>query len=292
MCFALLFYVKKTNKVFSDKIALLEKTNNDNNLVISDLNQKILTLTASNSKLEKEKNELSENVVFLHKNHLTPKNYVKSFFPEFFVIGDSSTGNFYKFYRSGEIFVICCGGGFSNDSIGAIRSVVNVIFLNEILEKSDLSKISAGDVLDMIRDKYSHLEDFLKDRQQVDFSVCIFNKKAKTLDFSSSFSGLYLVRKSYPGTSRKEVDVHEFTGDRMTFKVSLGHRKKFSSCLIELEKDDRIYLKAGQNLSRETILENASLTMKEQSEAYKNALVNGGLLIGVDLKVKNSNEIS
>ena len=119
-----------------------------------------------------------------------------------------------------------------------------------------------------------------------------------------------LLRKSYPGTNRREVDVHEFRGDRMNFAVSFGRRKNYTSETIELEKDDKLYIKTdgfvnqrggssgnrfGDIYFRQMLMKHSSESMSEQMQSFKNEFdkwrgndtrANDILIIGLALKVK------
>lgn len=284
------FRFGKEKKLLLQQADALRTSLGEKDVQIGSLND-LNGLLNSRVSSETEKNsEMEESLKFLLRNVLTPRNYIKSFFPEFFISENSEDKNFYKFFKRGDIIFVCCGTCGESGAGGIVKNILNVIFLDGILERSDVSRLSSGAVLDMLREKYSHLEiSGSKDDTQT-VSVCIINQREKFLEFSSAYSNLCLVRKSYPGTSRKEVDVHEFTGDRMNFAVSFGHRKNYLSQRIEIEKDDKIYLQTGAGFSRQTLLELASLTMKEQAECFNNMSENGTLLIGIALKVKASNE--
>ncbi len=258
---------------------------------ISDYEKKIAALNSELEVLKKQGIDYESSLSFLRRNILTPKNYVKSFFPEFFILERAQDKDFYKFFRQGDYLLACCGRCGNSGVNGLVKSILNIVFLDEILEKSDLRKISSGDILDMVREKYSHLENnSLDDSPRINFSLCIINQRERTLEFSGAYSNLCIVRKSYPGTSRKEVDVHEFTGDKMNFAVSFGHRKNYSVQTIEIEKDDKIYLQTGTDFSRQMFIKYANAPMKEQALLFENSLEGDSMLIGIALKVKALNE--
>ena len=258
---------------------------------IHDLEKQAEVLKADFNALQQQTLGYDVSLSFLRRNILTPKNYIKSFFPEFFILERAQDKDFYKFYRQGDYLLACCGRCGASGVNGLVKSILNIVFLDEILEKNDLSKISSGDILDMVREKYSHLEDNSSDNSsRINFSICIINQKERTLEFSGAYSNLCIVRKSYPGTSRKEVDVHEFTGDKMNFAVSFGHRKNYSVQTIGIEKDDKIYLQTGTDFSRQMFIKNANATMKEQAALFETSLEGDSMLIGIALKVKALNE--
>ncbi len=169
-------------------------------------------------------------------------------------------------------------------------------------------------MLDALRSKYAHIAEKnaqyrTDDDIPVNFSVCIINEKQRLLSYAGAYGSVCLLRKSYPGTSRKENDLHEFRGDRMNFAVSFGRRKNYTTEIIELEKDDKIYLKTdgfanqrgggnnarfGDPYLRQLMMKHANEPMLDQKRAFEdefnswkgeNAKGNDILIIGLGLKI-------
>ena len=303
------------------------------NQEIKELNAKIKNLETENNKYDNSVSELKQvienhkfkmvemlkHLLALQKTILPEKNYIKSIFPDFFVLdqpGDTAGGDFYKFYHKGDFTLVACGNTGISGVNGLIKGILNVVFLTEILERNDIAKISSGQILDMLRSKYAHLTERNENYRvnediPVNFTVCIINQKEKYLQYAGAYGSMCLLRKSYPGTSRKEIDVHEFRGDRMNFAVSYGRRKNYATEQIELVKDDKIYLKTdgfanqrggngnrfGDSYLRQMFMKHANEPMLDQMHSYKqefanwkgnNTKANDILVIGLALKVKNA----
>ncbi|MBR6279428.1 MAG: SpoIIE family protein phosphatase [Bacteroidales bacterium] len=310
--------LKSELNAYSLKINELEK---NNEIFSASLEQKGRIEDELRQQLERSKAKNSgimKHLLVLRKTILPEINYIKSVFPDFFVLdmpSENAGGDFYYFYSKDNISLICSGNCGATGINGLVKSLLNVVFLKEISLKNDLSKISSGQILDMLRGKYAHLSDsgeFSEENPPVNITVCIIDKKEKTLEFSGAYSSLCLIRKSYPGTSRKEVDVHEFVGDKMNFAVSFGRSKNYSTEKILLEKEDKIYLKTdgfalqrnpegvrfGDSAFMQMLLKHSSEPMIQQKNSFKedfesyrlSCRANDVLLIGIALKIKSSSE--
>lgn len=261
--------------------------------------------------------DMVKHLQALQRTIMTDAGQIKSMFSDFFVLykpWEAVGGDFYKFIRKGDTTLVACGNCGHSGINGFVKGILNIVFLQEIIDKGDLSAMEAGQVLDSLRSKYAHLaernEQYRTDEDiPVNFSICIINEKQRLMSYAGAYGSVCLLRKSYPGTSRKENDLHEFRGDRMNFAVSFGRRKNYTSECIELEKDDKIYLKTdgyvnqrggtgntrfGDPYLRQMLIKHANEPMLDQKRAYEeefnnwkgeNTKGNDILIIGLALKV-------
>ncbi|MCQ2250099.1 MAG: SpoIIE family protein phosphatase [Bacteroidales bacterium] len=261
--------------------------------------------------------DMLKHLQALQRTTMTDTGQIKAMFADFFVLyrpWDAVGGDFYKFIRKGDTTLVACGNCGQSGISGLTKGLLNIVFLQEIVERGNLATMEAGQILDSLRSKYGHLaernEQYRYDEDiPVNFSLCIINEKQRSLNYAGAYGSVCLIRKSYPGTSRKENDLHEFRGDRMNFAVSFGRRKNYSTEFIELEKDDRLYMKTdgyvnqrggtnndrfGDIYLRQLMMKHANEPMIEQKAAYEqeflnwkgeNAKGNDILIIGLALKV-------
>ncbi|MBR4214641.1 MAG: SpoIIE family protein phosphatase [Bacteroidales bacterium] len=262
--------------------------------------------------------EMQKNLLVVQKTMLTSKGFIKSLFPDYFVLDvpyEIAGGDFYKFAAQGDYALAACGNSGVSGINGMIKGILNIVFLSEILERVDISACGAGRILDLLRGKYAHLSENNSayrhdDDIPVNFTVCIINQKERTLSYAGAYGSMCILRKSYPGTNRREVDVHEYRGDKMNFAVSFGRRKNYMSENIELEKDDRVYIKTdgfvnqrggstgkrfGDIYFRQMLMKHAAEPMAEQMKSFKEEFdrwrgtdnrANDILVIGIALKIK------
>lgn len=258
-----------------------------------------------------------QNLIALQRTIYTDPGHIKALFSDFFLLHkpfEMVGGDFYKFINIRDHVLVACGNCGMSGTVGLIRGLQNVVLLDEIIHRCGLDNIQAGDVLDALRTKYAHIAERDGIRHDTDedvpvnFTVCIINQKERTLSYAGAYGSLCLVRKAYPGTNRREVDVHEFRGDRMNFAVSFGRRKNYTTENIMLEKDDKLYLKTdgyvnqrggssnaryGDQYLRQLLMKHANEPMIEQRKAFEQEFENWRgdnrgndiLVIGLTLKV-------
>ena len=258
-----------------------------------------------------------QNLVSLQRTVFTEPGQIKPLFSDFFLLYkpfDALGGDFYKITSDGDHILAACGNCGISGAAGFVKGVQNVAMLEDIIFKKGLANIQAGEILDFLRTRYAHAAERDGIRHDADedvpvnFTVCIINQKERTLSYAGAYGSLCLIRKAYPGTSRREVDVHEFCGDKMNFAVSFGRRKNYTTETIELEKDDKLYLKTdgyanqrggssnaryGDQYLRQLFMKNANAPMLDQRKAYEQEFDNWRgsnrgndiLVIGLALKV-------
>ena len=260
--------------------------------------------------------ELLHSLVDLQHSMFTDPGRIKALFSDFFLLYkpfDAVGGDFYKFVVDGDNVLVACGNCGMSGATGLVKGLQNVAMLEDIVSRGRLAEMQAGEVLDALRSKYARIaeRDGRRDADEdvpVNFTVCIVNQKERTLSYAGAYGSLCLIRKSYPGTNRREVDVHEFRGDRMNFAVSFGRRKNYTTENIVLEKDDKIYLKTdgfvnqrggasnaryGDQYLRQLLMKHAGEPMLEQKRVCEQEFENWRgsnrgndiLVIGLALKV-------
>jgi serine phosphatase RsbU (regulator of sigma subunit) len=296
--------------------------NTEQNLRRTEMLQRQHTDEASNMRytienLRIQRVSMLNNLLVLQNTLLPDAGFIKSMFPDFFVLYkpfEQTGGDFYRFFHCGDNILVACGNCGISGTAGLAKALLNMVFLQDIIQKSNSANLQAGNILDNLRSKYAHLSDHNSSYRDIDesipvnFTVCIINQKAKTLSYAGAYGSMCLLRKSYPGTNRKEVDVHEYRGDKMNFAVSFGRRKNYTTELIELEKDDKLYLKTdgfvnqrggtanarfGDIYLRQMFMKHANEPMIEQRHAYEAEFDkwrgqnrgNDILIIGLSLKI-------
>ncbi len=261
--------------------------------------------------------DIIQSLVALENTMFTDAGHIKTMFSDFFLLNkpfETVGGDFYKFISDGERILAACGNCGVSGEVGLIKGLQNVAMLEDITRKNRLADLQAGEILDHLRTKYARIAEHSDNRRSdgedvpVNFTVCIIDQKQRTLSYAGAYGSLCLIRKAYPGTNRREVDVHEYRGDRMNFAVSFGRRKNYTTEAIELEKDDKIYLKTdgyanqrggssnaryGDQYLRQLLMKHANEPMLEQKKAYEAEFDNWRgqnrgndiLIIGLALKV-------
>jgi ligand-binding sensor domain-containing protein/serine phosphatase RsbU (regulator of sigma subunit) len=164
----------------------------------------------------------------------------KSLLPDSFVLfipKDIVSGDFYWINQHGnKIYVAavdCTGHGVP----GAFMSIIGFELFRKITASEQGSNPAM--ILDTLNENFSEI---FSDGEQVylndgmDLSLCIIDRKEKSLDYSGAFNPLYLVRNE----TIIEVKADRFSvGADVHFSTD---RKLFKSHKIYLQKDDIIYM--------------------------------------------------
>lgn len=128
--------------------------------------------------------------------------------------------------------VDCTGHGVP----GAFMSMLGNTLLNQTIVNPGI--ITTGDVLDYLNEKLpENLKSTGQDlniRDGMDMALCIFNFNAMTLQFSGANNPCLIIRGN---------ELIEIKGDKQPISAgSDSPKKKFTNHLIDLKKNDRVYL--------------------------------------------------
>lgn len=149
---------------------------------------------------------------------------------------DIVSGDFYWAYNVNDhlsIFALadCTGHGVP----GGFMSMLGNSFLNEIVIENKM--YDSAIILNKLREKIIFaLEQKSNDYQQkdgMDISLCVWDKSKNELSFSGAHNHLWLVRNR---------ELNEFKADKMPIGFFIDNSKSFGKTLIQLEKNDMIYL--------------------------------------------------
>ncbi len=148
---------------------------------------------------------------------------------------DIVSGDFYWAYNTPNnrsVFALadCTGHGVP----GGFMSMLGNSFLNEIVIENKLFK--ANEILNKLRTKIIQALEQKGGTQQkdgMDICLCVWNKIDNTLEFAGANNPLWLLRGK---------ELYEYKADKMPIGSYLETEKPFSSTVIQLQKNDVIYL--------------------------------------------------
>ncbi len=148
---------------------------------------------------------------------------------------DVVSGDFYFYYKKeNKLFIAavdCTGHGVP----GALMSVVGNSILKDLIVKRDLE--SPSEILEALDNEVNNLlqkedsYDVMSDG--MDVSLAVIDITTNQLTFSGAMRPLWLVRAE---------EVVELKGDRFPIGYFYGVEKSFVNTVIDLQKDDQLYL--------------------------------------------------
>jgi len=256
------------------KTIILQALNKLITTVTSELNTSNTELNQANEELKTILERLQEHTHTIEKMHenmtssiqyarriqqalLPSLEELKSLFPESFVFyrpRDIVSGDFYwlkticrKMYL---VVADCTGHGVP----GAFMSVLGMNFLDEIITELDCK--NAGEILDQLRIK---IKSALRQKGKIneskdgmDLALCIMDLEQKKVEFSGAYNSLYLVRSNsakqplldtskFKTITSENHTLFDIKADKQPIAI-YRNEKPFSTQVIDLQKDDQLYL--------------------------------------------------
>lgn len=202
------------------------------------LEEKVKERTAE---IEAQKEEITSSIEYASRIQMAmlPVSGVFSeCFSDYFIIfkpRDIVSGDFYWIGEDGEniYFTVadCTGHGVP----GAFMSTLGISILNEIITHH--SNLKASTFLNILRDQVKMLlHQTGKEGEAadgMDISLCVLNKKKKTLQYSGAFNPLYVFTNG---------ELKELKADRMPIGIHYGDEASFTNHEVHIKQGDIIYL--------------------------------------------------
>jgi len=190
-----------------------------------------------------QQEEIQDNIQYasyMQKALLPPTDMMEQLLPEHFILNrpkDIVSGDFYWIAQNRNNTVIavadCTGHGIS----GAMMSMLGTAFLNEIVNKNDVT--SSTEILEHLRERiitslHQQLDNNMQySRDGMDISLCIIDIVDNQLEFSGANNPVYLIRKG---------ELIELKPDKMPIGIHDFIDEPFTSQQIELESNDLLYM--------------------------------------------------
>lgn len=240
---AILAYVLIASFLIFIVIQLRTRSLRRSNKILRDKEISAKEIAKQREDLARKNKNITDSIIYAQRiqHALLPNDEMfKSLLPESFVLfrpKDIVSGDFYWINQHGnKIFVAavdCTGHGVP----GAFVSIIGFELFRKITDSQRGSNPAM--ILDTLNENFTEM---FSDGEQVylndgmDLSLCIIDKKEKSIDYSGAFNPLYLVRNE---------TIIEVKADRFSVGADVhfaGDRKLFKSHKIYLQKDDVIYL--------------------------------------------------
>jgi serine phosphatase RsbU (regulator of sigma subunit) len=116
-------------------------------------------------------------------------------------------------------------------------SMLGISFLNEIITRKEAETVTAGEVLNELRDKIKKsLRQTGKDNEAkdgMDMALCIIDFKEAKMQFAGAQNPLIIVRNQ---------EIIHIKGDRMPIGIYIKEQESFTNNVVEMQKGDSYYL--------------------------------------------------
>jgi serine phosphatase RsbU (regulator of sigma subunit) len=148
---------------------------------------------------------------------------------------DIVSGDFYWMTESENRTVVIAADCTGHGVPGAFMSMLGVSFLNEIVNKNEISQ--ANIILNQLR---NNVKSTLKQKGEegeskdgMDVALCIIDYEKMKMQFAGAYNPLYLYRNS---------ELIEVKADKNPIGIYIREKESFTNHEIELEKGDTMYI--------------------------------------------------
>jgi|GEM_PF-6639945 len=191
----------------------------------------------------KQQEEIRDNLMYARRIQqalLPPVDLINQLLPNHFILNrpkDIVSGDFYWISQNRFKTVIavadCTGHGIS----GAMMSMLGSAFLNEIINKNDIT--NSSQILEQLRERvitslHQEISNNIEySRDGMDIAVCIIDIVDNTLEYSGANNSLYIIR---------ENELIELKADKMPIGIHEFCSVPFTTHEIEIKSGDSIYI--------------------------------------------------
>ncbi len=167
-----------------------------------------------------------------------PKEILRKLLPEYFILfrpRDIVSGDFYWISEKNNKIIIAVADCTGHGVPGAFMSILGYTLIGEIANNYPIT--TAGSFLNKLRKKLkSALHQTGKDtdtKDGIDLSLCIIDKKDRTLQYAGAYNPLYIIRDN---------NLQIIKGDKMPIGIHYIKEVPFKNHKIKLKSGDVLYL--------------------------------------------------
>jgi serine phosphatase RsbU (regulator of sigma subunit) len=147
---------------------------------------------------------------------------------------DIVSGDFYWFTRINRKLIIAAGDCTGHGVPGALMSMLGISFLEEIVNNREI--IDSGLILDELSKEVQralHQKGREENKDGMDISICVIDKKQNSVQYSGAHNNLYLVRNN---------ELIEYKADRMPIGINETEAARFTRHEFPTFPGDIIYM--------------------------------------------------
>ncbi|MEA2107006.1 MAG: SpoIIE family protein phosphatase [Bacteroidota bacterium] len=169
---------------------------------------------------------------------LPSDDYARDILPEHFILfrpRDIVSGDFYWITKKDNLLVLIAADCTGHGVPGAFMSMLGVSFLNEIVNRHEITTASA--ILNQLRaDVKKTLGQEGKEGEAkagMDLALCIVDPDKMKLQYAGAYNPFYLFRNE---------ELIEIKADRMPIGIYIKEKESFTNHEIDLQKGDVFYV--------------------------------------------------
>lgn len=247
ICLVIYAYVQKRKD--NQKIREQNEFILDANEELKQLNEEITTqkeeIESQRDHVMRQKEEITDSINYAQKIQsaiLPPETYITELLQDNFILykpRDIVSGDFYWAKQINEYVIIVAADCTGHGVPGAFMSMLGISFLNEIVQRREITK--ANEVLNELRKQIKQSlrqhGDTEESKDGMDMAFLALNTKTNMVQYAGANNPLYLFRDQ-DGESK----LIEIQADKMPVGIHFGKERSFTNQEIQLEIGDTLYI--------------------------------------------------
>ena len=226
--------IQSINEALNEQKGLVEERN-------TELNAQNEEITTQRDQLSDQNKSINESILYAKRIQtavLPRQAYIDELLPENFILfkpRDVVSGDFYWIRHINQYIVIAVADCTGHGVPGAIMSMLGMSFINEIVQKREITK--ANQVLNELR---KQIKQALRQTGRkgeaddgMDMALCALDTKTNILQYSGANNPLYII---------KNGELKEIKADRMPIGYYPNEKPSFTNHEIQLNDGDIFYL--------------------------------------------------
>jgi len=205
------------------------------------IREKTAEITEQKDEIEKKNQEITASIKYaerIQKAVVPSHEKAQEYLPDHFIMWrprDIVSGDFWWMTQKNGVVVIVAADCTGHGVPGAFLSMLGISFLNEIVNKSDIT--TANVILDQLR---RHVKTTLKQtgkegeaKDGMDIALVIIDEENMRIQFAGAYNPLYLIRNG---------ELLETKADRNPIGIYVKEVDSFTNNIIEVQKGDTFYI--------------------------------------------------
>ncbi|MBE9469442.1 MAG: tetratricopeptide repeat protein [Bacteroidetes bacterium] len=220
-------------------------------------------LAEKNKQIEEQKQSITDSILYakrIQQAILPSKKFIDQILPEHFILfrpRDIVSGDYYWLTQKENKIIIAAADCTGHGVPGAFMSMLGVSFLNEIVNKNNVTQ--ANLILNNLRE---HVKRTLSQtgkqneaKDGMDMALCVFDLDNSSLQFSGAYNSLYVIRENNKAlihdnkpelaslvSEDEKYGLFEVKADRMPVGIYLKEKESFTNNIIKINKGDALYI--------------------------------------------------
>lgn len=294
ICLVIYAYVQKRKD--NKKIREQNKFILDANEELKQLNEEITTqkeeIESQRDHVMQQKQEITDSINYAQKIQsaiLPPEAYITELLHDHFILykpRDIVSGDFYWTKQINEYIIVVAADCTGHGVPGAFMSMLGISFLNEIVQRREITKASEvlNELRKQIKQSLRQHGETEESKDGMDMAFLALNKKTNIVQYAGANNPLFLFRDK-----DESSELIEIPADKMPVGIHFGKEKSFTNQEIQLEIGDTLYIfsdgypdqiggpkgKKFMKKNFKTLLESIQeKSMKEQKDILEETLTN------------------